>query len=253
VLEQIRQQLSLDERRAKSTAWALTFADLVTLLLTFFVLLLVILNDAEKHIDRVINKLLDETYEELNANISSSYVSVDRVTKGIKITMRGTLFKSMSEQVDPKVIPLLIQIGGIIRTSKIINVKDDPDFAPLLDLIDNRNAFLNVEVRCEGHSDDQAVPKSYQRQFPSNWELSSARSLNLVRLLSTYAQMPERLFSAMGYGQFRPIIPIKDDSTGKIMIVDKKALREARGKNRRVEIYLDAFLKQKVNGITEET
>ena len=81
----------MDERRAKSTAWALTFADLVTLLLTFFVLLLVILNDAEKHIDRVINKLLDETYEELKENIASSYVSVDRVTKGIKITMRGEI------------------------------------------------------------------------------------------------------------------------------------------------------------------
>ena len=60
---EIRKQLSLDERRAKATAWALTFADMVTLLLTFFVLLLVILNDAEKHIDRVINRLLDETYD----------------------------------------------------------------------------------------------------------------------------------------------------------------------------------------------
>ena len=210
-----------------------------------------ILNDAEKHIDRVINKLLDETYEELSANVSSSYVSVDRVTKGIKITMRGTLFKSMSEEVDPKVIPLLVQIGGIVRTSKIINVKDEPDFAPLLEIIDKRNTYLNVEVRCEGHSDDLPLPK--KASFISNWELSAARSLNLVRLLSTYAQMPERLFSAMGYGQCRPIIPVKDDSTGKIMIVDKKALREARGKNRRVEIYLDAFLKQKVNGITEET
>ena len=39
--------MSLDERRAKATAWALTFADVVTLLLTFFVLLLVMLSDAE--------------------------------------------------------------------------------------------------------------------------------------------------------------------------------------------------------------
>ena len=225
---------------------------MVTLLLTFFVLLLVILNDAEKHIDRVINKLLDETYEELNANISSSYVSVDRVTKGIKITMRGKLFKSMSKDVDPRVYPLLAQIGGIIRTSKIINVKNDPDFRSLLDLIDKRDSFLNVEVRCEGHSDDQAVPKSYQNKFPSNWELSSARSLNLVRLLVKYASMPEKLFSAMGYGKFRPIIPVENDSTGQVMIVDKQALLDARGTNRRVEIYLDAFLKQKVNGTTEE-
>ena len=75
--------MSAEEAKAKSTAWAVTYADLVTLLLTFFILLLVILNDAEKHIDRVINMLLDETYKELKENIESSYVSVDRVTKGV--------------------------------------------------------------------------------------------------------------------------------------------------------------------------
>ena len=46
-MEPLRQSISLDERKAKSTAWALTFADVVTLLLTFFVLLLVMLNDAD--------------------------------------------------------------------------------------------------------------------------------------------------------------------------------------------------------------
>ena len=60
-----RQSISLDERRAKSTAWALTFADVVTLLLTFFVLLLVMLSDAEKRLSTLIEKLLDETYEEM--------------------------------------------------------------------------------------------------------------------------------------------------------------------------------------------
>ena len=88
-MAQIRRSITVDERRAKATAWALTFADMVTLLLTFFVLLLVILNDADEHIDRIVNQLLDETYEELKANVASSQVSVDRVTKGIKITMRG--------------------------------------------------------------------------------------------------------------------------------------------------------------------
>ena len=97
-MAQIRRSITVDERRAKATAWALTFADMVTLLLTFFVLLLVILNDAEEHIDRIVNQLLDETYEELKDNVASSQVSVDRVTKGIKITMRGKLFKSMSAE-----------------------------------------------------------------------------------------------------------------------------------------------------------
>ncbi len=229
----------MDERQAKSTAWALTFADMVTLLLTFFVLLLVILNDAEKHIDRVINKLLDETYEELQESVTSSYVSVDRVTKGIKITLRGKLFKSLSAEVDPRVHPILVQIGGIIRTSKIMNVFDDEEYVNLLDLIDKRGSFLNVEVRCEGHTDDLKLPK--KAAFPSNWELSSARSLNLVRLLSKYSGMAESNFSALGYGEFRPIINI--DSLG-----NNAQKAEARAVNRRVEIYLDAFLKQMVNG-----
>ena len=146
-MAKIRRPISLDERKAKSTAWALTFADMSTLLLTFFVLLLVMLNDAEEHIDRIINQLLDETFLELKDNVESSQVSVDRVTKGIKITMRGNLFQSMSADVNPKVHPLLVQIGAIIRTSKIIGVHDDPDYYNLLGLIDKRNTYLNVEVR----------------------------------------------------------------------------------------------------------
>ena len=235
-MAQIRRPITLDERRAKATAWALTFADMVTLLLTFFVLLLVILNDAEEHIDRVINQLLDETYEELKENVVSSQVSVDRVTKGIKITMRGKLFKSMSADVDPKVHPQLVQIGAIIRTSKIIGVYDDPDYVHLLDVIDKRNTYLNVEVRCEGHTDDLDLPEA--AEYLSNWELSSARSLNFVRLLSTYADMPQRLFSAMGYGEFRPIVDVAQ-------LKNKEQINEARAQNRRVEIYLDAFLKNK--------
>ena len=235
-MAQIRRPITSDERRAKATAWALTFADLTTLLLTFFILLLVILNDAEEHIDRIVNQLLDETYEELSKNVISSQVSVSRVTKGIKITMRGKLFKSMSADVDPKVHPLLVQIGAIIRTSKVIGVFDDPDYEHLFDVIDKRNTFLNVEVRCEGHTDDLDLPDA--AEYLSNWELSSARSLNFVRLLSTYAEMPQRLFSAMGYGEFRPIIDVKH-------LESNRQINDARAQNRRVEIYIDAFLKNK--------
>lgn len=237
-MEQIRKTISTDHRMAKSTAWAITFADLTTLLLCFFVLLLVILNDAEKHIDRIINRLLNETYIELKENISSSYVQVDRVTKGIKITMRGKLFRSLSAEIDKSVYPILIQIGGIIRTSKLVNVFDDEKYSMFLDQIDQQDQFLNVEVRCEGHTDDKPVPP--EAEFPSNWELSAARSLNIVRLLSQYAEMDEGLFSAMGYGEFRPIVDVRK-------IRNRAILENSRATNRRVEIYLDAFIKQKIN------
>ena len=111
-----RRGVSQSEARAKSTSWAITYGDMVTLLLTFFILLLVIMNDAEKHIDRVINMLLDESYEELAENVTSSYVMVERVTKGVKITLAsGRLFKSMDAEVQTAVYPLLQQISGIIE------------------------------------------------------------------------------------------------------------------------------------------
>ena len=235
-------QSSLDERRAKSTAWALTFADLVTLLLTFFVLLLVILNDAEKYIDDVINKLLDETYEEMVQSLSSETTSVERVTKGIKITIRGNLFKSTSADVEPEYYPVIHRIGKIIRESEVINLFDDKDYANLLDLIDKKGQQLDVEVRCEGHTDDEKLPPN--ADYPSNWELSASRSLNIVRLMNKYAALPEKYFSAMGYGEFRPIIDVKS-------ISNYAEKNKARAINRRVEIYLDAFLKQKVQSEIE--
>ena len=152
--------VSAEEAKAKSTAWAVTYADLITLLLTFFILLLVILNDAEKHIDRVINMLLNETYKELKENIESSYVSVDRVTKGVKITMAsGRLFRSMDDDVQTLVYPLLRQIGGIVRVSKLLNVNRDERFNRLIGAIEKRGGFLNVEIRCEGHTDDLPLPE----------------------------------------------------------------------------------------------
>jgi outer membrane protein OmpA-like peptidoglycan-associated protein len=53
------------------------------------------------------------------------------------------------------------------------------------------------------------------------------------------ALMPEKYFSAMGYGEFRPIVDITSISNFK----DKKI---ARASNRRVEVYLDAFLVEKI-------
>lgn len=234
----IRKEHSImDEARAKSTAWAVTYADLVTLLLTFFILLLVILNDAEKHIDRVINMLLDETYKELKENISSSYVSVDRVTKGVKITMAsGQLFKSMDAEVQPIVYPLLQQIGGIISVSKAINVYELERYKKLINAIEKRGGYLNIEVRCEGHTDDLPLPQN--ADFDSNWDLSTARALNIVKLLSGFSNIPESKFSAMGYGEFRPVVLLSSIGNSRLDV------ETARAKNRRVEIYLDAFIKK---------
>ena len=157
----------------------------------------------------------------------------------MKITMAsGRLFKSMDDGVQTLVYPLLRQIGGIVRVSKLLNVDEDNRFNKLLEAIEKRDGYLNVEIRCEGHTDDLPLPN--QSQFSSNWDLSTSRALNIVKLLSEFSKIPESKFSDMGYGEFRPVIPIS--SIGKNAV----DIKNARAKNRRVEIYMDAFIKKNI-------
>ena len=200
-------------------------------------MLLVILNDAESHVDRLINIILDETEKELRPLDQSNLVEIERVTKGIKITLTGAkLFKSLSADLSPEADPILVQIGGLIRTSTLMNLRTQNRWEPLFKMISRSNDTLNIEVRCEGHTDDKPIPMN--SNFRNNWELSSARSLNLVQRLSELAEMDQHYFSALGYGEFRPKRDIKK-------IKDRAEKEEARAENRRVEIYFDAFIKSK--------
>ena len=229
---------SIEEARAKNSSWAITYADLVTLLLTFFVLLLVILNEEEKQIDRIINMLLNETYSELK-KVESQYLKVTRETKGVKLTVSsGRLFKSMEAEVQASALPLLDQIGAIIRVSKLLRLDEDQKYNNFRERIRSFGKDLNVEIRCEGHTDGEQVPPN--SKYDSNWDLSTARALNIVKYISDKSQIPEKEFSAMGYGEFRPVVAM--DTVSQNLL----AIKDANSKNRRVEIYLDAFLKTNV-------
>ena len=230
--------ISVEEARAKNSSWAITYADLVTLLLTFFVLLLVILNEEEKQIDRIINMLLNETYSELK-KVESQYLKVTRETKGVKLTVSsGRLFKSMEAEVQASALPLLDQIGAIIRVSKLLRLDEDQKYNNFRERIKSFGKDLNVEIRCEGHTDGEQVPPN--SKYNSNWDLSTARALNIVKYISDKSQIPEKEFSAMGYGEFRPVVAM--DTVSQNLL----AIKDANSKNRRVEIYLDAFLKTNV-------
>ena len=78
-------------------------------------------------------------------------------------------------------------------------------------------------LRVDGHTD--RIPIRNQR-FPSNWELSTARAVSVVRYLASQG-IPERRLSAAGFGEFHPIDPGSSD--------------DALSRNRRIEIKLTSL------------
>ncbi len=92
--------------------------------------------------------------------------------------------------------------------------------AALLDLDRQIPADLPWVLRVDGHTDSRPITSP---QFPSNWELSSARAIAVVQYLISKGVPPQRLVAA-GFGEFQPIDPGKTD--------------EAYQRNRRIELKL---------------
>ena len=79
---------------------------------------------------------------------------------------------------------------------------------------------INWILRVDGHTDSDPISTP---QYPSNWELSTARALSVVRYLISKGVPPERL-AATGFGQYHPI--------------DPRDTEEAKARNRRIELKL---------------
>ena len=98
-------------------------------------------------------------------------------------------------------------------------LKSGNDITYFLQQRDDIIARTHFEVRIEGHSDVSPIKTV---QFPSNWELSTARAVNVLRYFLETTGISSRRLSAVGFGEFQPIVP--NDSM------------EHRSQNRRVEI-----------------
>lgn len=141
--------------------------------------------------------------EALKPLIEEDLVHVNKDQLSVEIELKSRiLFASGSAIVAPAAEPILFQLANIIRR-------------------------FDYPVRVEGHTDDVPISGG---QFPSNWELSSARAGGVVRLLAVAGIDPLQL-SASGFGEFRPIA--------------SNASEEGRSKNRRVVLVVDAGAKIK--------
>jgi chemotaxis protein MotB len=114
------------------------------------------------------------------------------------------LFASGSAQVGD---PGKAQLGRLAATLKELAARIPPE--------------INWVLRVDGHTDRVPIATA---QFPSNWELSTARALSVVRFLQGEGISPERL-AATGFGEYQPLDP-RDDEIG-------------RHRNRRIELKFD--------------
>jgi chemotaxis protein MotB len=80
------------------------------------------------------------------------------------------------------------------------------------------------QVQVSGHTDNQPITGKLKDQFPSNWELSASRALNVVRFLEEEAKVPADRLVASGHGEHQPIA--------------RNNTVAGRARNRRIEILL---------------
>lgn len=198
-------------------AWVLTYIDVLTLLLTLFVVLLAYAKtDAEKYrqlseavskemgqVERPVAKPISEQerlFRELSRNISQQGMgsNVEVLAK------RGTVELRMKESILFPSAQARLMLQGEQVLDKLV---------PLLE--QGRHA-----ISVEGHTDNVPIDTP---QFPSNWELSSARASTVVRHLIARG-IPANRLTAVGYADTRPLA---DNDTA-----------EGRARNRRVSIII---------------
>ena len=114
------------------------------------------------------------------------------------------LFDSGSAEIGPDGMQQL----DVLATTLILLMPEIPD-------------DIDWVLRVDGHTDDRPISSP---QFPSNWELSTARAVAVVKYLASRGIPADRL-AAAGFGEFRPI--------------DTSGTEEGRRKNRRIEIKFD--------------
>jgi len=224
-----RRQLKSDDHNRDR--WLLTYADLITLLLAFFVVMY--------SMSQIDAKQFGKMVEALNGILKGgdeliAITSQDKVSQGSGLLKLGNL-KMLQKKIQEKfkflgkeeeVVTEITERGLVIHIMESALFRQgsavmEQKALEMLDLVYKDIANRPNHVRIEGHTDDRTIRSSL---YASNWELSTSRATAVVRyFIDNYGFPPERI-SALGYGEYRP--------------VRKNNSIENRAQNRRVDIVI---------------
>jgi chemotaxis protein MotB len=225
----VRRKKDSETEQPSAPFWMVTYGDMVTLLLTFFVLLLSFAKLDDIKFEEVASSLrgalgILERYQSILQNRSAD-ISTENMQRRLDIYESMTQLKKMAEELgyeDDIVIEasdegILIRMGNkvLFDLGKAVL---RPEAKPILDIVGQTIRNRAQEVLVAGHTDNIPINSPL---YPSNWELSTARAVTVVKYLIQEASVPPQVLAATGYSEFRPLVP--NDSP------------ENRQKNRRVE------------------
>jgi chemotaxis protein MotB len=231
--------------------WLLSYSDFITLLFAFFVVLFASAyrdNQAIRKLSRAIHNgfqtlgayRADESgsggpYASLAADedTNSSRIQNDQDTHNPATAGAATDMIKLKQQLEAAMGKELANHEMDLRVTPegfVISLRELGFFnSGQADLIPGAGAKIvtiarilarpGLEIRVNGHSDDQPI---HTAQFASNWELSTARAMSVLRLLVNDGGFDPTRISAAGFGEYRPA---GDNSTP-----------EGRRKNRRVDL-----------------
>jgi len=240
---------SISHEPENTDRWMVSYADFVTLLFAFFVVMYAIssvnegkyrvLADTMTEAFKVAPKSPDPIQIGKESKVVSSSASRNEIVKPIKVLPKSERtyereMKQIAETVSKSVKPLIdqglisitqhklwveIEMNSKILFTSASSEVEDEAFPALKALAEVLKKFPN-SVDVEGHTDNVPINNEL---FPSNWELSASRAASVVNLFTRYGVNPSRL-SSIGYAEFRPIM--------------NNTTAEGRLRNRRVKVVI---------------
>jgi chemotaxis protein MotB len=146
------------------------------------------------------SRTYEDLLEHMKGEISKGEVTISELKGKLTVNLvESVLFDSGRAEVKPEGLVVLRKVVDILA-----NVKDKA-------------------IRIEGHTDNVPITGALARRYPTNWELSAARAINVTRYLQLQGIDPA-LLAAVAYGEYKPIASNDTD--------------EGRARNRRIEIGL---------------
>ncbi len=203
-------------------AWLMSYADMITLLLCFFIVFVSVSEPRKDKLAAVTEGMakrfgvveLSTPFQGILHSLQAvaethhvlKDVAVEKTMTSVEMELAtDTFYKKDSAEFTEDKMPVLLDIAGTIKS------------------VD----YIDYHITVEGHTSDVPVDSAI---YPTNWELSSARAARLVRLFIEQGIKPDRL-RAVGYADIRPKVANLDEHG--------KPIPENRAKNGRIVIKVE--------------